>query len=135
MFASVLQTLAQSYSYDYTTPTTSSGGMNWFSNPFALLVGLVVVVSMWFVFKKAKKPGWAAIIPIYNTLVLLEIIKRPWWWILLMFIPIVNIVVYFIVAFDLAKAFGKGGGMALLLIFLPFIGYPILGFGDAKYKK
>ena len=133
MLTSALQILAQSY--DYTTPTTSSDGTNLFSSPFVLIFGLVAIVSMWFVFKKAKKPGWAAIIPIYNTLVLLEIVKHPWWWILLMLIPIVNVVVYIIVAFDLAKAFGKGGGMALLLIFLPFIGYPILAFGDAKYKK
>lgn len=133
MFASALQTLAQSYTY--TDPTTTTSSSNMFMNPFGIGIGLIVVISMWFVFKKAKKPGWAAIIPIYNTLVLLEIIKRPWWWILLMFIPLVNIVVYIIVHFDLAKAFGKGGGMALLLIFLPFIGYPVLAFGDAKYKN
>ncbi|HKU18874.1 MAG TPA: DUF5684 domain-containing protein [Candidatus Saccharimonadales bacterium] len=141
-----LSNFAQDYSYyTYSTPpvTTSSGvsGVFW-----ALLIGAVVlavfmIVCMWRVFTKAGKPGWAAIIPIYNTLVLLQIVGRPWWWILLFlvsFIPIVGSIVSFIIIVivynDLSKSFGKSTGFTVLLVLLPVIGFPILAFGDAKYK-
>lgn len=94
---------------------------------------LVVLIGMWKVFTKAGKPGWAILIPIYNTIVMIEIAKRPIWWILLLFIPVVHIVIGIIIIIDIAKAFGKGAGFAMGLVFLPFIFYPILGFGDSKY--
>ena len=99
-----------------------------------LVLIVVLLVAMWKIFTKAGKPGWAAIVPIYNIIVLLEIIGRPVWWIVLMFIPLVNVVIGFIMSMDLAKSFGKGGGFALGLIFLSPIFYPILGFGSAQYK-
>lgn len=106
--------------------------------PLQIIIWLVVVVllvaSLWKLFTKAGKPGWAAIVPIYNTVVLLEIVGRPIWWIVLMFIPLVNIVVAIIVLHDLSRSFGKGVGMTILNIFLPFIGLPVLAWGDAKYE-
>jgi uncharacterized membrane protein YoaK (UPF0700 family) len=85
------------------------------------------------VYEKAGKPGWASIIPIYNALVLLEIVGRPWWWILLCLIPVVNIVVGIIIVVDLAKSFGKGIGFAVGLILLGFIFVPVLAWSDAQY--
>lgn len=102
--------------------------------PFiAIVVVALTFIGLWKVFKKAGKPGWAAIIPIYNIVVILEIVKRPTWWVILMFIPIVNFVIMIIVMIDLAKAFGKGTGFGLGLAFLNFIFIPILGFGKAQY--
>jgi uncharacterized protein DUF5684 len=98
-----------------------------------LVIGVIVIAGVWKVFTKAGKPGWAAIIPIYNIYVLLQIVGRPWWWLLLMFIPVVNFVIGIIVMIDLAKSFGKGVGFGLGLLFLSFIFYPMLGFGDAQY--
>lgn len=98
-----------------------------------LAIVLLIVVSQWKVYKKAGQPGWAAIIPIYNMVVLLQIVKKPIWWIILMFIPIVNIVMSVIVYYELAKAFGKGVGFTIGLIVLPFIFYPILAFGKSTY--
>lgn len=102
-----------------------------------LLIELVIVVAViagfWKVFEKAGKPGWAAIIPIYNAIVLLEIIGKPIWWIIGFFIPCLNLVVAILVALEVAKCFGKGPGFAVGLILLPFVFYPILGFGDARY--
>ncbi|MGQ1786230.1 DUF5684 domain-containing protein [Saccharicrinis sp. GN24d3] len=95
---------------------------------------ILLIAALWKVFTKAEKPGWAAIIPIYNTIVMLEIVKKPIWWIILLIIPIVNIVFGIIVINQLSKSFGKGAGYTLGLIFLPFIFYPVLGFGDAKYQ-
>jgi len=98
----------------------------------ALLV--LMIAALWKIFVKAGEPGWAAIIPVYNLVVMLKIVGRPVWWIVLFLIPFVNLVMGFIVAFDLAKVFGKGAGFALGMIFLFPIFYPILGFGSAKYQ-
>jgi len=98
-----------------------------------LAVSVLMVVSMWKLFVKAGKPGWASIIPIYNIIVLLDIIDRPIWWIVLFFIPIVNWIVWIVVSFDVARYFGKGAGFGLGLWLLGFIFYPILAFGDAQY--
>jgi hypothetical protein len=94
---------------------------------------LVIIISMWKIFEKAGKPGWAAIIPIYNLIVLLEIVGKPVWWIILLLIPFVNFIVMIFLAHLLSKSFGKDVVMTILLIFLPFVGYPMLAFGDAKY--
>lgn len=109
----------------------SSGGS------FLLLIYLVVIVfevaATWIVFSKAGQPGWAAIIPIYNVWVLLKVVGRPGWWIILFLIPILNFVIWIIVALDLAKSFGRGVGFAIGLIFLGWIFMPILGFGSSRY--
>jgi hypothetical protein len=90
---------------------------------------------MWKVYTKAGKPGWAVIIPIYNVIVMLEIVGKPWWWLLLMmFIPVVNIIFVIWMINLLSKSFGKGVGFTLGLIFLSFIFIPILGLGNAKYQ-
>lgn len=98
-----------------------------------LVGGLVVLIAMWKIFSKAGKPGWAVLIPIYNLYVLLEIVGRPIWWLIMFLIPLVNVIFIFILWFDLAKAFGKGAGFALGLIFLNPIFILILGFGSARY--
>lgn len=99
-----------------------------------LAVLLLCIIGMWKIFTKAGKPGWAAIIPIYNLIVLLEITRKPIWWIvLLLLIPIVNFIMCIIVLHALSLSFGKGVGMTLLLIFFPFIALPVLGFGSATY--
>jgi len=99
-----------------------------------LAVLLLIIIGMWKVFEKAGKPGWAAIIPIYNLVVLLEIVGKPIWWIILMLIPLVNLIVYIIILVELAKRFGKGVGFAIGLLIFPFICFPILGFGSAQYQ-
>jgi len=99
-----------------------------------LAVIVLIVAAMWKIFVKAGKPGWAAIIPIYNLIVLLEIAGRPLWWFLLMLIPLVNLVMFIIVAVDVARKFGKGIGFAIGMLILPFIFYPMLAWGDAQYN-
>ena len=103
-----------------------------------LIIYLVIVIfeiaAVWRIFRKAGQPGWAAIIPIYNLIVLLMVVKKPIWWIILFFIPIVNFIIMIILAINLAKVFGKGGGFAVGLILLGIIFIPILGFGSAQYE-
>jgi hypothetical protein len=91
------------------------------------------VATYWRIFTKAGKPGWASLIPFYNTYVVLKIVGRPGWWLLLFLIPIVNIVILVLVSIDMAHSFGKRGGFVVGLILLPIIFYPILAFGDARY--
>ena len=95
---------------------------------------ILMIVSLWKIFTKAGKPGWAAIVPIYNLIVWLEIVGKPVWWIILLLIPLVNIVIAIMLTHQLSLAFGQGIGMTLLMIFLPFIGYPMLAFGSATYQ-
>ena len=115
---------------------------NYNSSPFHFSAGLIsfwlvlVVISlvgMWKMFEKAGKPGWAAIIPIYNTIVLLEIVGKPVWWFLLFLIPCVNFVFIIWTYNLLSKSFGKGEGFTVGLVLLNPIFVCILGFGDAVY--
>lgn len=129
---------------DYATTTASTVDAGVFAGIAALmgaywLITMVLVVitlvAMWKIFVKAGKPGWAAIIPIYNIVVLMEICGRPGWWVIWYFVPIAQLVVMIIVSLDLAKKFGKSTVFAIFgLIFFPIIGYPMLGFGKSEYK-
>lgn len=101
---------------------------------FYIAVVVFLIASMWKVFVKAGQPGWAAIVPIYNIYIMLQIAGRPGWWLLLMFVPLVNFVVQIIVALDIARNFGKTTGFGVGLILLSPIFYPILGFGSATYQ-
>jgi len=118
------------------TNQAAAGGLMAAFGTYMFVYGVLLVlliVAYWQIFTKAGKPGWAAIIPIYNVIVWLEIVGRPIWWIVLLFIPIVNLVVYAIIVLDLANSFGKGLGFAVGMILLPFIFMLILGFGSAQY--
>lgn len=128
-------------SYDYATTTELSGaqaaGLGAFFGAYFLfmLVFLVIMlVAMWKIFEKAGRPGWKALIPIYNYYIMLEIVGRPGWWLLLLFVPFVNLIVGILIMLDLAKAFGKDTLFAILglIIFSP-VGTLILGFGKDKY--
>lgn len=117
---------------DVPDPSVDAGVLG----PVLIVYGIVLILmiaALWKVFTKAGEPGWAAIVPFYNYFVMLKISGRPGWWLVLMLIPLVNIVILIILMIDLAKSFGKGGGFAALLILLPFIGFPVLGFGSARY--
>ncbi len=94
---------------------------------------VIVVASMWIVFTKAGEPGWAAIIPFYNFIVLCRIGGKPWWWLLLLFIPFVNLIVSIMLSIAVARKFGRGTGFGVGLSLLAFIFYPILAFGDDQY--
>ena len=107
--------------------------------PMLILLAWIIllIISIWRIFTKAGKPGWASIIPIYNIIVFLDIIGRPAWWIILMLIPVVNLVIAIVVSLDLAKSFGKGAGFGVGLFIMWFLGIPIfhyiLGLGSATY--
>lgn len=100
-----------------------------------LAVLVVVVAGMWKVFEKAGQPGWAAIVPFYNIYVLAtQVARKEILWFILLLIPVVNIIAAVIVSIDVARKFGQGTGFGIGLALLPFIFYPILGFGSAQYN-
>jgi len=114
---------------DSTTTVYLSG--TWVIVEIILLV--LVIAGMWMTFVKAGRPGWGAIIPFYNIYLMIKIAGRPGWWLILYFIPIVNLIIWIIVALDIAKNFGHGAGFGILLIFFPMIMYLVLGFGSSEY--
>jgi hypothetical protein len=92
----------------------------------------VLVVAVWKIFEKAGQPGWAAIIPLYNIYILLKIVGKPVWWLVLLFIPVVNFVVGVWSYNMLSKSFGKDE-LTTLLMFIFGIGLLQLGFSDVQY--
>jgi len=101
---------------------------------FYVAIIVLMIVSMWKVFEKAGEPGWASIIPIYNLITLLKIVGKPWWWLFLMCIPVLNII-WLIWTFNLlSKSFGQSEGFTVGLVLLGIIFFPILAFGDYTYQ-
>ena len=98
-----------------------------------LIVSIISLVGLWKIFVKAGKPGWGAIIPIYNMYCLFEMSFGTGWLFLLCFVPCVNAVMMIIMWIKLAQAFGKGAGYGVGILLVPFIFLPMLGFGDAQY--
>ena len=98
-----------------------------------LAVMIFLIASMWTIFTKAGQPGWAAIVPIYNIIVLLKIVGKPTWWILLYLVPVANFIFLVWTINMLSKSFGKDEGYTVGLLLLGIVFYPMLAFGSAKY--
>lgn len=126
------------YSYSYTTTNSDAlaaiAGMGVAISIISLVVSVIVIVSLWKIFKKAGKNGWEAIVPVYNIIVLMEICELPIWQIVLFVIPFANIYIMFKIYIELAKKFGKDTGFGVLTAFFPFVCLPILAFSDAEYN-
>jgi len=97
-------------------------------------VGLLIIVALWVVFKKAGQAGWKSLVPIYNMYILLLIAGVPGWWLIMLFIPLVGLVFHLLAMLALAGKFGKGTLFGIGLFFLPIIFYPLLAFGGARHE-
>ncbi|TKX35176.1 signal peptidase I [Halorubrum sp. CGM5_25_10-8B] len=99
-------------------------------------LGLIILIfaGLWKVFEKAGKPGWAAIIPIYNLYVLVKVSGNAWYWFALFFVPVINFFATLKVSIDVAGKFNKGILFGLGLTFISFVFYPLLGFGGYQYN-
>lgn len=101
-----------------------------------IVVYLLIAIALWRVFSKAGYAGILAIIPIVNMFLLVKIAGYSAWMGLLYFIPLVNLIFSIFVAIRLGAKFGKGGGFSFFLLFLfPVIGYFMVGYGSAQYRK
>jgi hypothetical protein len=97
------------------------------------VIWVITVIGKWKVYEKAGKPGWAAIIPIYTWIVMLEIVGKPVWWVILFLIPCVNIIFIICTLNLMSKSYGQSEGFTVGLILLSFVFWPILGFGNYQY--
>lgn len=107
---------------------------------FLLIFGLIylgllifIVAVYWKILTKAGEDGWKCLVPFYNGWVYAEIVGRPGWWGLLLFVPLVNIVFSILLAIDLAKSFGKDPAFAVGIVLLGPVFMGILAFGSAQY--
>ncbi|MGH7240924.1 MAG: DUF5684 domain-containing protein [Candidatus Saccharimonadales bacterium] len=125
------------YSYSYSTSTSLSLGA------LLAIIGISIIVYLFYafclskIFKKAGREGWPALVPIYNTWILFEIVGYPGWWTLLSFVPLVGIfpaIMSIIATFKLAKAFGKSDAFAICTIFFGIITLPIMAFDDSRFQ-
>lgn len=102
---------------------------------FYLAIVVLYIAGFWKIFEKAGKPGWAAIIPVYNMIILAEIVGKPLWWgVVAALVPCVNIVFSIWLLNLLMKSFGKEVPLwTILTVFFGFVTIPVIGFGDARY--
>lgn len=99
-----------------------------------LLIAVLMIAAVWKLFTKAGKPGWAAIVPFYNTWVLVEVAKLSPLWFVLTFIPLANVVAIIVIYHGISKAFGKGVGTTILMLLFPYVMLPYLAFSrDVVY--
>ena len=109
------------------------------SNSAGWIVGAVIVsiivegLILLGIFRKAGAPIWGAFVPIVNFYFLLKIVGRPGWWLILYFIPCVNLIIYLIVAYDLSKSFGHGFPFFLGLVFLSVFFLLWLSYSGDRY--
>jgi hypothetical protein len=99
----------------------------------SLAITVVVIVGLVKVFTKAGEPGWAAIVPIYNLVVLTRIAGLPILWVILCLVPLVNLFAGWKIADGVAKHFGQSTAMSVACFF--GIGYVIIGLGGAQYQQ
>ena len=122
------------YDYGYTDMQTASsllGGLLVITGGIFLIsaiLSVVMIISLWKIYKKAGKNGWESIIPIYNIIVLIQIVELPMWYIALFFVPFANIYAMFKIYIELAHKFGKSTGFGILTVFFSIICLPILAF-------
>ena len=89
-----------------------------------LLIGYHI--GLWKLFVKAGRQGWEALIPIYSFYIMLKLTGRPMWWMVLYFIPVINIIVGIGILIDMAKSFGKFSfADHVSSIVIPFLAFPV----------
>ena len=102
---------------------------------FILAVQLIHFLGTWKLYIKAGRKAWEAAVPVYNAIVLMQIIRRPRWWVFLLFIPIINLLMFPVVWVETVRSFGKNTlqDTWLVLLTLGFYIYYLNYSGDAQY--
>ncbi|MBQ0152857.1 MAG: hypothetical protein KBS61_08195 [Chryseobacterium sp.] len=115
----------------------AAAGMGFGMILFYLILMLFYGFCYYKIFQKAGvENAWAGFIPIYNSIVLLQITKLPTWYIILFFIPFANIYAAWMMLQNLAKGFGKETPLyTILLLLFGFVLIPVLAFGSDKFDS
>ena len=80
-----------------------------------LIIQIIHGLGTWKLYIKAGRQAWEAFVPVYNAVILMKIIKRPWYWTILLFLPIVNLIMFPVVWVETARSFGKNSTTDTLL--------------------
>jgi len=104
---------------------------------FFLIVQVIHGFGTWKLYVKADRKAWEAFIPVYNAVVLMKIINRPWWWTFLIFVPVVNLIMFPVIWVETARSFGKNTATDTLLavVTLGFYNYYLNYFVDVAHVK
>ena len=101
--------------------------IQWFV--FFLVVQVIHFAGTWKLYENAGRKRWEAAIPVYNAIVLMKIINRPTWWTILLFIPVVNLIMFPVVWVETLRSFGKNTtldtvlGIATLGLYIYYLNY------------
>lgn len=136
----VLSSLVAEVSSSTTSTASSSAGTTVAILLGAFVYAVLLVTGFWRTLAKGGESGPMALLMVVTCLLpiaylpMLRLIGRPAWWVVLLYIPIVNIVVLAIISIDVARSFGRSTGFGIGLWLLGFVFYPILGLGSATYQ-
>lgn len=99
-----------------------------------ILVEVLMVAGIWTTLVKAGKPGWGGLVPGYNLYLLIRIANCSGIWLLYCLLPVANLLFIMIVYRKICQNFGVPEGFAFGMLILPFVFFPLLGFGTAQYQ-
>ncbi len=85
---------------------------------FILVIQVIHFLGTWKLYVKAGRQAWEAAIPVYNAVILMKIINRPWWWTILLFVPIVNLIMFPVIWVETIRSFGRNTTADTLLVIL-----------------
>jgi len=99
---------------------------------FILIIQIIHGLGTWKLYKAAGKSPFTAFIPVYNAVVLMKIINRPWWWVILLFLPVVNLIMFAVIWVEICRAFRYNRYLdtALAILTLGFYIYYLNYFAD-----
>ncbi|WOD42722.1 signal peptidase I [Hwangdonia lutea] len=104
---------------------------------FILIIQVIHGLGTWKLYIKAGRQAWEAFVPVYNGVILMKIINRPWWWVILLFLPIVNLIMLMVVWVETARSFGKNTYLDtfLAIVTLGFYNFYLNYIADVAYVK
>ena len=104
---------------------------------FFIVIQIIHGLGTWKLYVKAGRQAWEAFVPVYNAIVLMKIINRPWYWTILLFLPIVNLIMFPVVWVETARSFGKNSttDTVLAIITFGFYNYYLNYFVDVEHIK
>ena len=102
---------------------------------FFFLIQIVHFLGTWKLYKIAGFHSWQALIPVYNAYILMKIIRRPTWWVLLLFIPTINLIMFIVIWVEILRSFGWNSlkNNALVIITLGLYVYTLNYSRNQKY--
>ena len=94
-----------------------------------LAIQIIHFLGTWKLYEKAGRKSWEAAIPIYNAIVLMKIINRPTWYTFLLFLPVINLLIFPVVWVETLRSFGKNStldtflGIGTLGLYIYYVNY------------